>query len=67
MNLKINGDLVEVPNDLKTVSDLLAHFNLQERVVIIEHNQDIIAKENHHIATLSDGDQIEIVHFVGGG
>jgi sulfur carrier protein len=63
----INGDNVEVPNDLKNVADLLEHFKLQEKVVIIEHNQEILEKTNHHLVSLTDGDQIEIVHFVGGG
>jgi sulfur carrier protein len=67
VKLRINGDEVEVTNELKNVADLLEHFHLHEKVVIVEHNQEIVEKSNHQLVSLTDGDQIEIVHFVGGG
>jgi sulfur carrier protein len=67
VRLRINGDEVEVTNELKNIADLLVHFKLHEKVVIVEHNQEIVEKSNHQLVNLADGDQIEIVHFVGGG
>lgn len=67
MELVINGDQLEVPNSIKTVYDLLQHFELEQKVVIIELNGTILEKELHQGTVLSDGDRIELVHFVGGG
>ncbi|MCA1030835.1 sulfur carrier protein ThiS [Bacillus timonensis] len=67
MELMINGDYVEVPSHVKTIADLLTHFSLDQKVVIVEHNRDILEKGNHQETVLSDRDKIEIVHFVGGG
>lgn len=67
MELVINGDKVEVPHTIKTVYDLLQYFELEQKVVIIEWNATILEKEVHQETILSDGDRIELVHFVGGG
>ena len=67
MDLVINGDKVEVPNTVETVSNLLQHFELQQKVVIVEWNGTILEKVSHQETKLCDGDKIELVHFVGGG
>ncbi len=67
MKLQINGELVDVPDSVSTVSALLEHFGLQSKIVMIEHNRTILAKELHSTQALQDQDQIEIVQFVGGG
>jgi sulfur carrier protein len=67
MNLQINGDQVTVPGTVHNVADLLENFGLQNKVVIVEINQTILEKSAHAETRLSDGDRIEIVHFVGGG
>jgi sulfur carrier protein len=67
MNLRINGETVQVPDEVSTVADLLRHFRLEGKVVIVELNGNILEKSAHAENRLSDGDRIEIVHFVGGG
>jgi sulfur carrier protein len=67
MKLIINGESVHVPEQVKTVSDLLAHFQLQNKLAVVEVNLTIIEKSQYDTITLCDGDKIEIVHFVGGG
>jgi sulfur carrier protein len=67
VKLRINGETVDVSDDLIYVSDLLKHFQLHDKIVIVEHNKDILEKSTHEKVRISDGDQIEIVHFVGGG
>lgn len=67
MTFLINGDQVNVPEKVKTVADLLSHFQLEKKVLIVEVNQQIIEKSLHAETVLTDGDRIEIVHFVGGG
>lgn len=67
MKLVINGDKIEVPNTVETISNLLQHFELEKKVVIVEWNNTILEKGSHQETILSDGDKVELVHFVGGG
>ncbi|MEW9669288.1 sulfur carrier protein ThiS [Ammoniphilus sp. 3BR4] len=67
MNLHINGEQVQVPDTVSCVTDLISHFGLDNKVLIIELNTHILQKDDHARTQLSDGDRVEIVHFVGGG
>lgn len=67
MKLTVNGDLVEVPNTVETVFGLLQYFELNQKVIIVEKNAEILEKAKHEETLISDGDKIELVHFVGGG
>lgn len=67
MKLWINGDRLEIPNEVTTVAELLSHFQLDQKVVIVEKNKEILQKELHAKETVAEGDQLELVHFVGGG
>lgn len=67
MKLRINGEQVTVPETVQCVTDLIEHFQLGERVVMIEHNEEILDKGAHPDTKVKDGDTIEIVQFVGGG
>jgi len=46
---------------------LLKHIGLDDRKVAIERNLEIVPKSNYSVTNIADGDQIEIVHFIGGG
>ncbi|MFE7061543.1 sulfur carrier protein ThiS [Sutcliffiella sp. NPDC057660] len=67
MKIWINGDRLEIPNEVTTVAELLSHFQLDQKVVIVEKNKEILQKEFHTAETVAEGDQLELVHFVGGG
>lgn len=67
MKLTINGELLEIPDTVETVSGLLEYFQLDKKMVIVERNADILEKSEHTGTQISDGDKIELVHFVGGG
>jgi thiamine biosynthesis protein ThiS len=62
----INGEAQTVDADL-TVADLISQLGLNRRRVAVELNREIVARESYGERTLREGDQIEIVHFVGGG
>jgi thiamine biosynthesis protein ThiS len=66
MKLTVNGKPVELP-DGSTVTGLLSHLAVEPARVAIERNQDVIPRRTWAEARLVDGDQIEIVTFVGGG
>lgn len=47
--------------------DLLRTLDLDPRVVVVEHNRQIVRKEGLGAVALQEGDRVELVHFVGGG
>jgi thiamine biosynthesis protein ThiS len=67
VSLKVNGSAREIPAG-STIADLLATLGIDARMVVVEHNEEIV-RDRAVLATrpLSSGDRIEIVHFVGGG
>jgi thiamine biosynthesis protein ThiS len=66
MNIVLNGDVFSVA-DGATVFSLLTQLGISRERVAVELNADIVPKANYEKQPLSDGDKIEIVHFVGGG
>jgi thiamine biosynthesis protein ThiS len=66
MKLLINGQEREIEN-AQTLSDVVSHFGLNERIIVIEHNLNIIPRDLYAETSVAEGDKIEIVHFVGGG
>ncbi|WP_195570687.1 sulfur carrier protein ThiS [Paenibacillus sp. 1001270B_150601_E10] len=67
MRVAVNGDILELPEQIDYIYHLLTHLSLEERIVIVEHNGTIIPKQDYDRLQLSDGDRVEIVQFVGGG
>ncbi|MBD8497455.1 sulfur carrier protein ThiS [Paenibacillus arenosi] len=67
MKLIINGDSIDFSEEQNHIYQLLCHLQMEQRIVIVELNGNIIAKQAYETTLLSDGDRIEIVHFVGGG
>jgi len=66
MKLTVNGKPVELP-DGSTVAALVSHLGVEPARVAIERNQDVVPRRTWSEAQLADGDQVEIVTFVGGG
>ena len=66
MRLKINGDDREFAN-VVTLADLIAQLAMKADRVAVELNRAIVPRANWAATALKDGDELEIVHFVGGG
>ncbi|UCC75093.1 MAG: sulfur carrier protein ThiS [Gemmatimonadota bacterium] len=66
MTVTLNGEAKEIPAGL-TVSGLLAHLGLHERLVVVERNREIVRRGQYAEVPVNAGDTIELVHFVGGG
>ncbi|MFO7262746.1 MAG: thiamine biosynthesis protein ThiS [Bacillaceae bacterium G1] len=67
MLLTINGENRHVPQEVDNIEKLLRHLNIQRKILIIQHNDQIVSPENYASAILREGDRIELIHFVGGG
>jgi thiamine biosynthesis protein ThiS len=66
MRLTVNGEMREAP-DQATVADLLASLGIEGKRVAVERNREIAPKSLWAEIRLAEGDQLEIVQFVGGG
>jgi len=64
--IQLNGKKVVIKSNY-TLLDLLKKYKLVNKKVAIEHNGAIIPKVNFKKKKLNDNDNIEIVHFIGGG
>jgi sulfur carrier protein len=67
MKVLLNGELIQLPEHIVNVSDLLKHYEIHDKVIVVEINGEILTKLEHQNTRLADKDRIEIVHFVGGG
>jgi thiamine biosynthesis protein ThiS len=66
MMVKLNGETRECREGM-TLADLVAELGLGAKRIAVEMNRDIIPREEYATYRLKAGDEIEIVHFVGGG
>ena len=66
MKITLNGDPFELAGP-ETVSGLLARLDIDARRVAVEHNLVVLKRATFDTTEIREGDQIEIVNFVGGG
>ena len=66
MRIILNGDPAEVPESL-SVSGLLQYLTIDARLVAVELNRLVIKRARHADTMIREGDEVEIVAFVGGG
>lgn len=66
MNITVNGDSMEIASQA-TVAALIARLGLDQGKVAVERNLEIVPRSTFADVALTDGDRIEIVHFIGGG
>ena len=67
MNLVVNGeDMHDLPDGM-SVADLLDHLSLPRQKIAVERNLEVVPKSTFEEVVLSDGDRLEIIHFIGGG
>jgi thiamine biosynthesis protein ThiS len=66
IHVVINGDAREIPGG-RTITELLTDLGLHPQLVVVEHNREILDREQYSKTEVNDGDALELVHFVGGG
>lgn len=65
MNVTVNGEPRDLPQG-ETIRALVARYNLTPEKVAIELNRRLLRSEKYD-TLLNEGDEVEIVTFVGGG
>ena len=66
MQITVNGSATEVPDEV-TVRDLGVHLGYLDGPVAVEVNRAVVPRAHHAERRVAPGDEVEIVHFVGGG
>ena len=66
MTITLNGDKHELAAPV-SVSVLLQQLDIDARRVAVELNLAVVKKAAYDSALIKDGDEVEIVNFVGGG
>lgn len=66
MTIRLNGDKHELTEPV-SVSELLRQLDIDERRVAVELNLAVVKKTAYASSVVKDGDEVEIVNFVGGG
>ena len=66
IQIRINGEPRTVSSSL-TLAELLQSLQLNSQNVVVELNRQVVARERLGEVAPGEGDEIEIVHFVGGG
>jgi thiazole synthase len=66
MQITLNGEKRELTAPV-TVDALLASLGIDGRRVAVERNLVVVRRAHYATEVVDDGDEVEIVNFVGGG
>lgn len=66
MNIELNGESKQMEGGIDILS-MVRSLGLDPGWVVIEHNLSALDRKLWADTRLSDGDQVEIVRFMGGG
>ncbi len=66
INVTVNGEEREISEKI-TLAELIQILELPSERVAVELNREVVRRANWQNTQLNENDQIEIVHFVGGG
>jgi thiamine biosynthesis protein ThiS len=66
LRITLNGEPHELSGSV-TVTELLKTLDIDARRVAVEHNLVVLKRDQFDLSVVRDGDEIEIVNFVGGG
>ncbi len=66
IQVHVNGKEREVQSGL-SVQELVESFDLNPLLIVVELNREILDRNQFKDVRISEGDAVELVHFVGGG
>jgi thiamine biosynthesis protein ThiS len=66
LQIRLNGETKDLEEGT-TLLRLVEQLSLAPERLAVEHNREVVRRADWAGVSLSDGDRVEIVHFVGGG
>jgi thiamine biosynthesis protein ThiS len=64
--IRLNGDQYELAGPV-SIAALLTALGIDSRRVAVEHNLVVVRRDAYDSTVVHDGDEVEVVNFVGGG
>ena len=64
--ITVNGKNLDIRGD-ETVLELLKVQGYRVEIIVVEYNGVILKKDKYGTTILKDGDNVEVISFVGGG
>lgn len=66
MKITLNGQEKVIKN-VENVNDLVTSLKIDIKKIAIEKNMEIVPRSSFKKESIKEGDEIEIIHFIGGG
>tara|TARA_B110000259_G_scaffold136357_1_gene153549 strand:- start:273 stop:482 length:210 start_codon:yes stop_codon:yes gene_type:complete len=66
IKINLNGKITELA-EKSSIEDLISNLGLDVKKIAIEKNLDIIFPDQYKNEIIQEGDEIEMIHFIGGG
>jgi thiazole synthase len=66
LKIRVNGEQRRVPHGL-SIAQMLGELGLDPLRIAVERNLDVVPRASLAEVPVEDGDEYEVVHFVGGG
>jgi len=66
LRVQVNGEIRELAEEL-TLEELVRQLALAPERLAMELNREVVRRARWAETVIREGDQVEIVHFVGGG
>jgi thiamine biosynthesis protein ThiS len=66
LTIRLNGEPHELAGPV-SITALLAGLDVDPQRVAVEHNLVVVRREAYGAVLVHEGDEVEIVNFVGGG
>lgn len=68
MNITLNNKPETIPGkESITVSELLEHKNFTFKFLVVRVNDKAIKPVDYEKTTISDGDDVKVIHLISGG
>lgn len=66
MQITLNGSPYTLGENI-TVAELVTQLAIDSKQVAVEKNREIVPKSTYGKTSIREGDEVEIVSFIGGG
>jgi len=66
MTVTINGETRDVAPGT-TLLEMLQHLGLNSKTLVVQRNGEIVPREEYMATVLAEGDDVDLIRFVGGG
>ncbi|HLX36665.1 MAG TPA: sulfur carrier protein ThiS [Candidatus Binataceae bacterium] len=66
ITIRLNGDAYVIDGDAR-LTTLIETLKMKPKRIAVELNREVVPKVNYASITLREGDELELINFVGGG